>query len=173
VTAIISARGVSPDLLRGALLVRGALGRINDLIHATAVSLALTELMAPQEILRAHRWPLETIPLVCTTWKPIDEWPSSSCQGGTVATRCERGTYSRTSCSCASSVRRARPRPGGLIGPRPRKTLFQQRFGTLNMAISDFTCGPARHVTIIDLEQGFRNCSGIVERLVVSRPVEN
>jgi hypothetical protein len=52
VGAIISARGVSPDLLRGALLVRGRLGRINDLIHAAAVSLALPELLEPNEVLR-------------------------------------------------------------------------------------------------------------------------
>ncbi len=49
---IISARGVSPDLLRGALLVRSRLGRINDLINAAAISLALPELLEPNEVLR-------------------------------------------------------------------------------------------------------------------------
>lgn len=52
VEAIVSACGISPDLLRGALLVRGRLGRINDLIHAAGVSLALPELIEPGEVLR-------------------------------------------------------------------------------------------------------------------------
>jgi len=56
VEAIIRARGFSSDLLRGAMLIRSRLGRINDLIHATAITLALSELMTPE------RGPASTLP---------------------------------------------------------------------------------------------------------------
>lgn len=50
--AVLGERGVSPELLRAAMLFRERLGRINDVIHATAISLALPELMGPGEVLK-------------------------------------------------------------------------------------------------------------------------
>jgi hypothetical protein len=46
---VIEEAGLAEDLLSAALLVRSRIGRLNDLIHATAISTALPRLMEPGE----------------------------------------------------------------------------------------------------------------------------
>jgi hypothetical protein len=172
VSAIVSARGVSRDLLDGAFLVRGALGRINDLIHATAISLALAELMVPEEILRrpslaagndpSRMYDVETDQRVAEF--KLARWDGSDAMR-------KRHVF-KDLVHLAADTSGRQPELY-VLGQRPRRflretrstaawaldrfpatqTLFQQRFGALNVPISDFTRGPARHVTIIDLEQ--------------------
>lgn len=48
---LLKAAAVSPNLLRGAMIVRARIGRINDVIHAAAIALSLPELLEPGEVI--------------------------------------------------------------------------------------------------------------------------
>jgi hypothetical protein len=172
VGAIISARGVSPDLLRGALLVRGRLGRINDLIHAAAVSLALPELLESNEVLRRPSLAAgndPSRPYDVETDRRVAEFKFAQWDGHD-AMRKRQVFKDLVHLAADRSGRRSELY---VLGQRPlrflRKTgssaawgldrapatqrLFTEWFGSLDVPISDFTSGPASHVTIIDLEE--------------------
>ena len=51
VDGLLRAAGISPDLLRDALVIRARIGRISDVIHATAIALSLPELLQPGEVI--------------------------------------------------------------------------------------------------------------------------
>jgi hypothetical protein len=51
VADVAAAHDVTIELLRSAVAARDALGKINDVIHAAAIALALPHLLAPGEIL--------------------------------------------------------------------------------------------------------------------------
>lgn len=171
VETIVSARGISPDLLRGALLVRGRLGRINDLIHAASVSLALPELIAPGEVLRrpslaagndpSRPYDVETDRRVAefklARWDGHDAMRKRQVFKDLVHLAADTSGRSpelyvlgerplrflRTTRSAAS---------WGLDRSPATRELFAEHFGSLNVSIGDFTSGPGSHVMLINLE---------------------
>lgn len=172
VEAIISARGFSSDLLRGAMLIRGRLGRINDLIHATAITLALSELMTPGEVLlrpslAAGNDPSR--PYDVETDRRVAEFKLSRWDGSD-AMRKRQVFKDLVHLAADTSGRRAElyvlgTRPlrflretrstaaWGLDRSPATRTLFEERFGHLDVPIRDFTNGPGSHVTILNLEE--------------------
>lgn len=50
VAAALDSGGVDSNLLRAAIIVRGELGRINDLIHAAAIVLVLPRVLEDGEV---------------------------------------------------------------------------------------------------------------------------
>src|SRR4051812_47942287 len=52
VAAILREYRLDGNLLRAALLARERLGRVNDVIHSTAIALVLPDLLEPGETLR-------------------------------------------------------------------------------------------------------------------------
>jgi hypothetical protein len=172
VEAIIRARGFSSDLLRGAMLIRGRLGRINDLIHATAITLALSELMTPGEVLlrpslAAGNDPSR--PYDVETDRRVAEFKLSRWDGSD-AMRKRQVFKDLVHLAADTSGRRAElyvlgTRPlhflretrstaaWGLDRSPATQTLFEERFGRLDVPIRDFTNGPGSHVTILNLEE--------------------
>ncbi len=172
VEEIVSARGVSPDLLRGALLVRGRLGRINDLIHAAAIALALPELLEPDEILRRPSLAAgndPSRPYDIETDRRVAEFKLARWDGHD-AMRKRQVFKDLVHLAADASGRRAELY---VLGERPlrflRETgssaewgldrfpatrqLFRERFGSLTVPISAVTDGAASHVRIINLAE--------------------
>lgn len=171
IEAIVSARGISSDLLRGALLVRGRLGRINDLIHAAGISLALPELMEPGEVLRrpslaagndpSRPYDVETDRRVAefklARWDGHDAMRKRQVLKDLVHLAADTSgrrpelyvlgerplRFLRTTRSAAS---------WGLDRSPATRELFVERFGSLDASISAFTNGPGSHVALINLE---------------------
>jgi hypothetical protein len=173
VEPIISARGVSPDLLRGALLVRGRLGRINDLIHAAAIALALPELLEPNEVLRRPSLAAgndPSRPYDVETDRRVAEFKLARWDGHDTGRKRQVFKDLVHLAAADTSGRRAElyvlgelplrflretrsPAAGGLDRFPATRQLFVERFGSLDVPISDFTNGPANHVTIVNLEE--------------------
>lgn len=172
VEGIVSARGVSPDLLRGALLVRGRLGRINDLIHAAAIALALPELLEPDEILRRPSLAAgndPSRPYDIETDRRVAEFKLARWDGHD-AMRKRQVFKDLVHLTADASGRRAELY---VLGERPlrflRETgssaewgldrfpatrqLFRERFGSLTVPISAVTDGVASRVRIINLAE--------------------
>jgi hypothetical protein len=169
---IISARGISPDLLRGALLVRGQLGRINDLIHAAAISLALPKLLEPDEVLRRPSLAAgndPSRPYDVETDRRVAEFKLARWDGHD-AMRKRQVFKDLVHLAADTSGRRTELY---VLGERPlrflrgtgssaawgldrfpaTRQLFTASFGSLDVPISDFTNGPANHVTLLNLEE--------------------
>lgn len=172
VEGIVSARGVSPDLLRGALLVRGKLGRINDLIHATAIALALPELLEPDEILRRPSLAAgndPSRPYDIETDRRVAEFKLARWDGHD-AMRKRQVFKDLVHLAADTSGRRAELY---VLGERPlrflratsasaewgldrfpaTRQLFSERFGSLAVPIGAVTDDAAGHVRIINLAE--------------------
>ena len=166
--------GLDSDLLEAALLVRRDVGRLNDLIHAAAVSLALPELLEPGERI-AKRPSLAAgndpgRPFDLETDRRVAEfklgvWSAT----GSDAMR-KRGVFKDlVHLAAAGSDRRAELY---VVGPKPlrflrqsrstagwalnrgadsTRELFTARFGPLAMPVREFTAGPGSHVHLVDL----------------------
>ncbi len=169
---VLKNAGISPPLLRNAMIVRERLGRISDVIHASAILLALPHLLAPDEILarpslgagndKSRPFDLETDRRVAefklAGWKGSDAMRKRQTFKDLVhlaADESDRAAelyvlgdmpihFLTTSKSKAS---------WGLDRSPPIRKLFEQRFGSLEMTIADFRKGPGAHVKIIDLEE--------------------
>jgi hypothetical protein len=169
---LLEAAGVSPDLLRDALVVRERIGRVSDVIHATAIALSLPELLQPGEVMArpslgagndmSRPFDLETDRRVAEF--KLARWTGSD------ATR-KRQTFKDLVHLAAEGSDRAAELY--VLGERPirflrtskssaswaldrfvsTQQLFEAEFGSLDMAIADFTDGPGAHVRVIDLEQ--------------------
>jgi hypothetical protein len=171
VEAIVSARGISSDLLRGALFVRGRLGRINDLIHAAGVSLALPELMAPDETLRRPSLAAgndPSRPYDVETDRRVAEFKLARWDGHD-AMRKRQVFKDLVHLAADTSGRRPElyvlgERPlrflratrssasWGLDRSATTRELFTERFGSLDVSISEFTSGPGSRVALVNLE---------------------
>jgi hypothetical protein len=74
--------GFEPALLEAALLIRRDVGRLNDLVHATAITLTLPIILKPGERMTGHRWRLVMTRLGRSTLKLIAGWRSSRSASG-------------------------------------------------------------------------------------------
>lgn len=167
---LLEGADMQPKLLPAALLVRDRLGRINDVVHASAIALALPALLEPGEILRrpslaagndpSRPFDVETDRRIAefklARWRGSDAARKRSTfkdlvhlaadESGKAAQLYVRGQLPvRFLSQAASSAEWALERPSN-------RKLFGERFGDLSMSIASFTGGPGAHVEIIDLE---------------------
>jgi len=168
---ILDAGGISPALLRGAFLVRRRIGRLNDVIHASAILLALDQILEPGEIL--YRPSLAagndpTRPYAVETDLRIAEFKLSQWQGSDAVRK--RHTFrDLVHLAADASSRKAELYVLGELPAKFLRTsrssaawgldrfpatqeLFREHFGALDMKIRDFTAGPGKDVALVDLE---------------------
>lgn len=164
--------GIDHDLLAAAVSTRRQLGRINDLIHASAITLILPRLLEPGEVVQgrpslaagndpSRKYDLETDRRVAEF--KLAQW------AGADAMR-KRGAFKDlVHLAADTSGRRAQlfvvgqapirflrqsksAAAWGLDRATNSRTMFEERFGPLSMPIRDFTAGPGSHVELVDLE---------------------
>lgn len=170
--AVLDGHDISPELLRGAMLVRERLGRISDVIHATAIALVLAESMRPGEVLAR--------PSLAAGNDPSRPYDVESDQrvaefklarwDGSDAMRKRHVFKDLVTLTADASGRHAELY---VLGDRPvrflhetrstarwaldrfpaTRELFEDRFGSLDTPIPQFTNGPAHKVKIINLEE--------------------
>lgn len=162
-------------LFTAAVQTRQQLGRINDLIHATGIALVLPALLEPGERL-TNRPSLAagndpSRPFDVETDRRIMEFKFAVWQPGSNAAR-KRGVFHDLLHLAAAPPGR-RPELY-VVGPQAAKflltttskvswalnrqaeksrQLFEERFGSVDIPIPEFTRGPAAHVKIVDLER--------------------
>jgi len=164
--------GLQPELLTAALLVRRDLGRLNDLVRAAAIALALPRILEDGErltnrpSLAAGNDPTRLFDL--ETERRVAEF-KLAVWSGTDAMR-KRGVFhDLVHLPAAPGQRRAElyvagPQPLRFLrgsrstaqwalnrGADSTRALFLDRFGTLDIPVREFTAGPARHVKLVDL----------------------
>lgn len=168
---LLSASHVDRRLLQSSMLVRSRLGRINDLIHATAIVLALPHLLDPDEkllrpSLAAGNDPSR--PFDVETDRRVAEFKLSR-WGGTDAMRKRQVFKDLVHLASDDSGRKAElyvlgDRPIRFLrssiskaswgldrSPRERE-VFETRFGSLDRSIAEFTASEGSRVALIDLE---------------------
>lgn len=172
ISGITSASGIDRTLLHQALTARQHLGRINDLIHAAAISLALPDLLEEGErllrpSLAAGNDPSR--PFDIETDRRVAEFKLARWQGPD-AMRKRQVFKDLVNLAADATGRRAElyvlgPRPvrflrtssspasWALDRARRERELFETRFGSLSMSVGSFTQTAATHVSLIDLEQ--------------------
>ena len=171
---VLVKQGVTVDLLRAGLDARALFGRIDDLIHAMAISLALPHLLAPGETLRrpslgsgndsSHPYDVETD-------RRIAEFKFSGWKGSDAMRKRQLFKDLVHLAAAPTDGRRAElyvtgVRPIRFLnatkstaewalnrGSEKTRDLFVERFGDPTIPISEFVRGAAAHVQIIDLEQ--------------------
>jgi len=169
---ILNASGISPALVRGALLVRQRIGRLSDVIHAGAILLALAEILEPGETLKRPSLAAgndPTRPFDVESDVRIAEFKLSQWQGRDAARK--RQTFKDlVHLAADESGRKAqlyvlgeRPirflrtsRSSAAWGldrfPQTQSVFKEHHFGPLSTEIRDFTAGPGQRAEIIDLE---------------------
>lgn len=162
-------------LFTAAVQTRQQLGRLNDLIHATGIALMLPVLLEPDERL-TNRPSLAagndpSRPFDVETDRRVMEFKFGVWQPGSNAAR-KRGVF-HDLLHLAAAPSKRRPELY-VVGPQAAKfllsttskvswalnrqaeksrQLFEERFGSVDIPIPEFTRGPAAHVKIVDLEQ--------------------
>jgi hypothetical protein len=166
--------GVTPRLLSEALMVRRHLGRLNDLIHATAITLALPRILEQGESV-VSRPSLETGGDRGNGFDLVTDRRVANFQVGVWtgkdAIRKRMVFQDLVHLAAQHSGRRAElyvagPAPMEFLresrspvswalnfGPAPTRQLFVERFGDTNLPIHVFTRVAAAHVRIIDLTE--------------------
>lgn len=169
---VLGARGLSPELLTAGLLVRREFGRINDLIHATAIVLSLPHLLAPGETLRRPSLAAgndPSRPFDIETDRRVAEFKFSRWDGNDAMRKRhvfkdlvhlaaeESGRAAELYVLGARPVRFLRTTRSSVSWALDRfpttRALFEQRFGSLDQPIPEFVSGEGARVAIIDLEQ--------------------
>lgn len=168
---LLTARGVSHELLKAGMVARERLGRINDVIHAAAIVLALPELMEPDEVLKRPSLAAgndPTRPFDLETNRRVAEFKLARWDGND-AMRKRQVFKDLVHLAAEGSDRSAElyvlgERPirflmetrstaaWGLDRAPAMRELFEERFGSLETPIPDFVRGPGAHVKVIDLE---------------------
>jgi hypothetical protein len=166
--------GVTPRLLSEALTVRRHLGRLNDLIHATAIALALPRILEEGESV-VSRPALETTGDRANGFDLVTDRRVADFQVGVWtgkdAIRKRMVFQDLVHLAAQHSGRRAELYVAGQapleflresrspvswalnFGPAPTRQLFVERFGDTNLPIQVFTRVAAEHVRIIDLTE--------------------
>jgi hypothetical protein len=166
--------GVTPRLLSEALMVRRHLGRLNDLIHATAITLALPRILEDGESV-VSRPALETSGDRANGFDLVTDRRVANFQVGVWtgkdAIRKRMVFQDLVHLAAQHSGRRAELYVAGQapleflresrspvswalnFGPTPTRQLFVERFGDTNLPIHVFTRVAAAHVRIIDLTE--------------------
>jgi len=168
---VLGVRGVSPELLRAAFLVRREFGRVNDLIHAAAIVLSLPHILEPGETLRRPSLAAgndPSRPFDVETDRRVAEFKLSRWDGNDAMRK--RHVFKDLVHLAVEESNRAAELY--VLGARPvrflratrssvswaldrfpaTRVLFEQRFGDLVMPIPDFVSEQAARVEIIDLE---------------------
>lgn len=163
------AAGVTADLLAAALTVRARLGRINDLVHAAGIALAIPGLLEDEE--RIITRPSlaagndATRPYDLRTDRRAAEFKFAQWKGADAMRK--RQTFKDLVLLAASNAPRAEllvvgtepehflrtctsSAAWGLERPRVRAE-FESRFGSLEITIAEFTATHASHVVITDV----------------------
>ncbi len=166
--------GMAPELLAAALLVRRDIGRVNDLIHAAAITLALPHILEAGErlvnrpSLAAGNSPVQSYDV--ETDRRIAEFKLAT-WSGTDAMR-KRGVFhDLVHLAADTSGRRAELYVVGQApvrflttsqsparwalnrGADSTRKLYQARFGDLDLPVHQFTGSSAAHVHLIDLAE--------------------
>lgn len=165
-------RRITPRLLTAALRVREDFGRLNDVIHATAIVLALSSLLEPGETLKRPSLAAgndPSRPFDVETDQRIAEFKFARWDGHD-AMRKRQVFKDLVHLAADDSGRSAELY---VLGERPLRFLrttksaaswaldrspttasvFEERFGSLAMPIPEFVEGPAKHVQLINLEE--------------------
>lgn len=174
VLPVLAKQGVTVDLLRAGLEARALFGRIDDLIHAAAISLALPHLLEPGETLRrpslgAGNDPSR--PYDVETDRRIAEFKFSGWKGSDAMRKRQLFKDLVHLAAAPADGRRVElyvtgARPIRFLnttrstaawalngGSDTTRDLFVERFGDLVVTISEFARGAGARVQIIDLEQ--------------------
>jgi hypothetical protein len=177
--AVLDHHGFSPELLSAALVVRARLGRINDLIHATAIAVALPHLLEDGETLRRPSLAAgndSSRPFDVESDRRIAEFKLGRWDGAD-AMRKRQLVKDLVMLAADTSGKKAELY---VVGERPlrfltettskmawaldrapkARALFETRFGSLDMAIPAFVHGDGARVEVIDLEQRLPNLFG-------------
>lgn len=167
----VAAVGVDGGLLAAAVATRRQLGRLNDLIHASAIALMLPTLLEPGELvqgrpsLAAGNDP--TRPYDLQTNTRVAEFKLAQWTGAD-AMRKRDAFKDLVHLAADESRRRAQlfvlgqapikflrestsTALWGLDRATSMRGLFERRFGPLTMSISEFTAGPGAQVELVDL----------------------
>jgi hypothetical protein len=170
IAGILSTHGVDEQLLAAAFTARQQLGRINDIIHAAAISLVLSRILEPDEILRRPSLAAgndPTRPFDVETNKRVCEFKLARWDGHDAMRK--RQVFKDLVNLAADDSGRIRELY--VLGPRPirflrtssakadwaldrapaSRILFQERFGPLDIAVSTFVAGPGQVVRLVDL----------------------
>lgn len=174
VDARVAPEGMTDDLLRGALLVRQHAGRVNDLIHAATIVRALPKILEPGERI-ARRPSLASgndpdRPFDLETDRRVAEFKTAQWTGGDtmrkrllvadlvglVLNRGQRRAelYVRGRLPI-EFLRKSTSTVEWMLGrssPNLRDA-YEQRFGSANLTVSQFTHGPAANVALKDLTE--------------------
>jgi hypothetical protein len=170
--AVLEDHGISLELLLAALVVRSRLGRINDLIHASAITVALPHLLEPGETLRRPSLAAgndSSRPYDVESDRRIAEFKLGRWDGAD-AMRKRQLVKDLVALAADTSGKKAELY---VVGERPlrfltettskmswaldrapaARALFETRFGNLDIAVPAFVQGNGARVEIIDLEQ--------------------
>jgi hypothetical protein len=173
VARLLQAQGVSADLLRAAFVARAEFGRINDVIHAAAIALALPQLLEEGEVLKKPSLAAgndPSRPYDVETNRRAAEFKLSRWDGHDAGRK--RQLFKDVVHLAAADIgdRRAELY---VLGDRPKRfltttrstagwalnriadntrDLFEARFGSIDISIPSFVEGAAAHVEIVDLE---------------------
>jgi len=168
---LLTASHIDVRLLQSALLVREQFGRLNDVVHASAITLALPHLLEPDEQLArpslaagndpSRRFDVETDRRVAefklSRWQGKDSQRKRQVFKGLVHLASE-GSERRAELYVLgqrpvrflrvsqSTARWALDRPSD-------RQLFEEKFGSLDRSIAAFTAGEGGRVGLIDLEE--------------------
>ena len=171
VGAVAASGGISPSLLTAGLTVRESFGRLNDLIHAAAITLALPHLLEDGEQITARPslaagndpgrpFDVETNRRVAefklSRWRGSDAMRKrqtfkdlvmlaadrSGRQADLFVVGTEPGRFLRTSRSTAA---------WGLDRTPHARRVFDESFGSADISIAEFTASHAAHVRVTDL----------------------
>ncbi len=174
VRTILDDAGMDLSLFHSALLVRSNLGRLSDLIHATAIALVLPRLLEPGE--RLERPSLAagndpSRPFDLETDRRVAEFKLARWQGAD-AMRKRQVFKDLVHLAGDDSERRpelyvlgdrpirflraSRSRASwGLDRAKRERVIFGEQFGQLDRTIADFTACEGARVMLIDLEEKF------------------
>ncbi|KXP12011.1 hypothetical protein [Tsukamurella pseudospumae] len=170
---VVSAHGLSAELLSAALSVRSTVGRLNDVIHATTIALVLPQILEPGERVtnrpslgagndKSRPFDLETDRRIAefkvAQWKGADTMRKRGVFADLVHLALDKSErtaqlyvvgdlparFLRTSASKASWAM-------GRSSPHTRSR-FTERFDPdATMSVAEFTAGPAAHIELVDL----------------------
>lgn len=172
VRRVLRRRRVSVDLLRAALAAREHFGRVNDVIHAAAIALALPYLLAPNEKMRrpslaagndpSRPFDVETNLRVAefklARWDGHDAMRKRQVFKDFVQLAADTSGRSAELYVLGHRpvrfLRATKARAEWALDRAPAtRALFENQFGSLDMQIPDFVSGHGARVAVINLEE--------------------
>jgi hypothetical protein len=171
IASVIGQYGIQPHLLPAALFVRDRLGRINDVIHATAIAVALPEILEPGEELQrpslaagndpTRPFDLETDRRIAefklARWRGADAMRKRQLFKDFVHLAVEPSDRCRHLFVLGSEpiqfLETSRSTAGWALDRFPAaRAVWAEHFGSLEVEIREFTATGGNYVEIVDLE---------------------